>query len=80
MVLHTGSGFVSEVGSLQGTIEGGFGPVTEGERWEYGEYNRVWTTIKSAVETALTVGVQRVNSLAASSGLAPGIVRKGSER
>jgi hypothetical protein len=74
-VLHTGSGFISEASGLQSTLENGFGPVTEGERWEQAEYLRQSAVIKGAANRVLTTDLQRVNSLAAAAGLTPGIVR-----
>ena len=75
-VLHTGSGLISETSGLQGTIENGFGPVTEGERWEKDDYDRQWRAIKAAADRVLTADLQRVNSLLAASGITPVITRR----
>jgi hypothetical protein len=75
-VLHTGSGLINETSGLQGTIESGSGPVTEGERWEKDDYDRQWKAIKAAAESFLTADLQRVNSLLAASGITPVITRR----
>jgi hypothetical protein len=73
--LHTGNGFISEVSGLQNTIDNGFGPVTEGERWEQGDYDRQWAAIKGAANRVLMTDVPRVNALATAAGLMPGTSR-----
>jgi len=75
-VLHTGAGLISESSGLQSTIENGFGPVTEGERWEKDDYDRQWRAIKAAADRVLTADLQRVNSLLAASGITPVITRR----
>jgi hypothetical protein len=76
LILNTGFGFSAEVSTLQGVIEGGFGHVTEGERWEATDYAWRWAEIKKAADAALNHDVERVNALLQNTGLTPGITRK----
>jgi photosystem II stability/assembly factor-like uncharacterized protein len=69
LVLHTGSRLLSETSGLQGTIENGSGPVTEGERWETVEYARQWRSIKAVADRLLSADLDRVNALLGSSGI-----------
>jgi photosystem II stability/assembly factor-like uncharacterized protein len=73
--LHFGLGVAAEMSTLQTQIDGGSGPVTQGELLSVAELEARSAKLRALAENAMS-GIDEVNSLAARSGLKPGITRR----
>jgi hypothetical protein len=74
--LHFGYGVAAEMRALEGQIDGGSGPVTQGELLSIAELEAKSAKLRAVVENAMS-GIDEVNSLAAKTGLTPGITLRG---
>lgn len=74
--LNIGLGIAGEISYLLRQVDGSSGPVTSGERLRATELEVQWVDLRSRVDRVLAADLQRVNNLAASTGLAGRIVRK----
>jgi photosystem II stability/assembly factor-like uncharacterized protein len=75
-ILHVSPRLNTDVAGLLSALEGVSGPVTSGEREQFARLRSRATQFTAAAERLLTSDVARVNSLAAASGLSPGLTRR----
>jgi hypothetical protein len=75
-VLNLGLGLEGELSYLLSSVDGGSGPVTQGEQNRASEIQEELSLIGAMAERTMTEDVERVNALASSLGLGPGIVRR----
>ena len=74
-VLSVGLGPIEILASLQGAIDVGNGPVTQGERLRAQELEADCVKLRTLAGGTMTAGIAKVNALVTSAGLAPGITR-----
>jgi photosystem II stability/assembly factor-like uncharacterized protein len=75
MILNNGNGPVAQFGAVQNAIDGGQGPINQGDRLRAREVEELCVQVRSSADAAMTTGLPKINEVLGSAGVSPEIVR-----
>lgn len=75
MILNVGMGPVAQFGPVQSAIDGGEGPINQGDKLRAREVEALCVQVRAAADAAMNTGIPRINAVLGSAGVSPVIAR-----
>ena len=75
MILNAGMGPVAQSGPVQNAIDGGEGPINQGDKLRAREVEALCVQVRAEADAAMNTAIPNINAVLGSAGLSPAIAR-----
>jgi hypothetical protein len=75
MILNAGMGPVAQFGPVQGAIDGGEGPINQGDKLRAREVEALCVQVRADANAAMSTAIPKINAVLGTAGISPAIAR-----